>query len=125
MKPTTLFSLIVLATVEAGDFIRTNPFRHLGREPYNISLERTTSRRTPLVSRGDDDNADKVRWGKAVCKGAQLLATMAGDEQRAGNMFKPPLESSESDFQDYSKSRDATHWCLFTPQTNTDTARRA
>ncbi|KAF2865077.1 hypothetical protein BDV95DRAFT_613038 [Massariosphaeria phaeospora] len=50
-----------------------------------------------------DEDADKERWNKAVCKGGELLYATAGDERWAGNWFKVPKESGESKYQDYSE----------------------
>jgi hypothetical protein len=87
-------------------FIRTHTFRQLGSERYNISIEQSASGAKPhhrtFDARADED-ADKERWNKAVCKGGELLDAMAGDERRAGNWFKVPKESGESEYQDYSK----------------------
>jgi hypothetical protein len=61
-----------------------------------------------LVGRGDDD-ADQIRWDRAVCKGAGLLDAMAGDEKTAGSHFKPPRESGESEYQDYRELKNIAH----------------
>jgi hypothetical protein len=84
--------------------LHTHTFRQVGWARSNFSVERTTTTHYSLQTRTGGDDADTERWDKAVCKGAQLLAAMAGDEKRAGNSFKPPRKSGESDFQDYSQS---------------------
>jgi len=87
-------------------FIRTHTFRQLGSERYNISVEQSASGAKPHHCTFDvraDEDADKGRWNKAVCKGRELVYAMAGDERRAGNWFKLPKESGESEYQDHSK----------------------
>jgi hypothetical protein len=87
-------------------FIRTHTFRQLRSERCNISVEQSASSAKPHLCTFDaraDEDADKERWNKAVCKGGKLLDAMAGDERRAGNWFKVPKESGDSEYQDYSK----------------------
>jgi hypothetical protein len=100
-----LVSVSVMFTM-ATALVHTHTFRQLGSGRYNISVERSVGdiglpHRT-LKLRAEDDT-DKERWNKAVCKGGELLNAMAGDERRAGNWFKVPKESGESKHQDYSK----------------------
>jgi len=100
-----VFALMGLLTAVHRS-IRTHTFRQLGSERYNVSVERSISGTKThdriFDSRADDDDTDKERWHKAVCKGGELLDAMAGDEQRAGNWFKVPKDSGESEYQDYS-----------------------
>jgi hypothetical protein len=59
----------------------------------------------PEVRHGhDEDGPDKVRWDRAVRKGAKLLESMTSSESQAGKIFSPPRDTSESIYQDYSKS---------------------
>lgn len=56
--------------------IRTHIFRQLGLERYNISVEQSASgvktHHFTFDVRTDED-AEKGRWNKAVCKGGELL----------------------------------------------------
>lgn len=94
---------MVLLSSGICDLVHTYTFRQIGRTRSNFSNERTATTYACLKTTAGDDEADEARWDKAVCKGAQLLAATAGDEKRAGNSFKPPRESGESDYQDYSR----------------------
>ena len=104
MRTINFLPLIGLLPIVICDIVHTYTFHQLSRARGNFSVGRTVTTNNKLISRGEDVDADKARWEKAVCKGAQLLSAMAGDEKRAGNSFKPPRESGESDYQDYSKS---------------------
>jgi hypothetical protein len=88
MKLSTLFPLVAVSTAVVDNFVRTYPFRHISGRPYNVTFECAASGGRSFLPRGDEDDADKARWDKAVCKGATLLDAMAGDEARAGNWFK-------------------------------------
>lgn len=105
MKALVFLPLMVLLSSGFCDLIHTYTFRQVGHARRNLFSECAATTPARLKTRaGDDDDANNTRWDKAVCKGAQLLADMAGDEKRAGNSFKPPRQNGESDFQDYSKS---------------------
>lgn len=101
---TLLIILPLMGLLASGicDLLHTHTFQQVGWVRSNLSIERTTTTHYSLRTRAGGNDEDKERWDKAVCKGAQLLAAMAGDEKRAGKLFKPPRESGESDFQDYS-----------------------
>jgi len=107
MKLQPFLPLVGLFTNVANAFVRTHTFRRFDPGSHNVSVEVSVSGADVphhiLHSRADDDDADKQRWDKAVCKGGELLDAMAGDEKRAGNWFKVPKESGESEYQDYSK----------------------
>jgi hypothetical protein len=99
-----------LFTALASGYIRTHTFRQLGPEGHNISVERSISgveiKHHNLDLRADDDDdPDTIRWKKAVCKGDELLDAMAGDERRAGQWFRTPKESGDSEYQDFSKDQ--------------------
>lgn len=93
---------MVLLSSGICELVHTYTFRQIGRARSNFSNEHTATTYARLKTKTEDHEVDKARWDKAVCKGARLLAAMAGDEKRAGNSFKPPRESGESDYQDYS-----------------------
>jgi hypothetical protein len=109
MKSFGILSSMSLFTALASGYIRTHTFRQLGPEGHNISVERSISgveiKHHNFGARADDDDdLDTIRWKKAVCKGGELLDAMAGDEKRAGQWFKTPKESGESEYQDFSKN---------------------
>ncbi|KAF2475090.1 uncharacterized protein BDR25DRAFT_381875 [Lindgomyces ingoldianus] len=58
------------------------------------------------VCGGDPPNPSDDAWNKAVYKGKTLMKQMLANDHDAGQMFRPPRESAESEFLTYPQDLD-------------------
>ena len=58
------------------------------------------SQQTQISKRWDDPPpASSEVWKNAICKGNHLLASMAGSDEDAGKLYKPPRANGQSPFR--------------------------